>query len=61
MSIENHPNFHAVKFVTDVTVSFFGSIRGDAQKKARVPTTEIMQLIIALADRAEEIVDESVE
>ena len=27
MSLENHPNFHAVKFATDILVSYFDSLR----------------------------------
>lgn len=33
MSQQNHPNFHAVKFVTDITASFFDSIRNKNLKK----------------------------
>ena len=27
MSLENHPNFHAVKFAVDITVSYYESLR----------------------------------
>ena len=32
MSEENRPNFHAVRFVTDMMTSFKNSLRGDAAK-----------------------------
>lgn len=32
MSEENRPNFHAVRFVTEMMTSFRNSLRGDAAK-----------------------------
>lgn len=29
MSLENHPNFHAVKFAADLVASFYACRRGD--------------------------------
>ncbi len=29
MSKENHPNFHAVKFITDITLSIIESVRAE--------------------------------
>lgn len=58
MSIENHPNFHAVQFVTDITTSYFKSIRGKAAKLSM--DDKIRDMIIDFAENIEDNVDERI-
>lgn len=58
MSIERHPNFHAVKFVTDLIVAF-----SEAATRAEVPialTEEMKELIVNFVVALEALVDEQV-
>lgn len=56
MSIENHPNFHAVKFVTDVTVAFFESLRGSATPST-VDAEKFRELTIEFTSACESLAD----
>lgn len=56
MSEKNHPNFHAVKFVTDVTLSMMTSLR-NAGRHAQI-TDEMTDLILIMAETIEQMVDE---
>ena len=54
MSLENHPNFHALKFVTDILASYFECVRGGAEKNSPNITKEVQEfaeLIEAKVDR----------
>lgn len=64
MSIKNHPNFHAVNFVTEVTFAFYESLRGKADIKAFTSPNgkldeAVNEKIIAFVDEMEEFVDRS--
>lgn len=52
MSVENHPNFHAVGFLMDIYSSFEERVRGEAAK-AGMP-----ELLPLIADRITEFVNE---
>ena len=57
MSIENHPNFHACQFVTDIIVSYTESLRGSAALcSAPIPSAMILDFV----QQMEIYVDESV-
>lgn len=60
MSLENHPNFHSIKFVTDIMVSYHKSIRGKADKKS-VNNEKLTNLVIEFVGKVEDLVDESAE
>jgi len=55
MSLENHPNFHAVKFTADITSSYFECLRGCAGKKN---APEIMAEVVEFVANIESMVDE---
>ena len=58
MSLERHPNFHAVKFATEICESFMKSLRGEAEgKKIWLPQEQIAKFVHEI----EEYVDESLE
>jgi len=58
MSIANHPNFHAVKFATDITVSYHESIRGDAKTQRSHSVDEmVMHRIVKFVDDIETMID----
>ena len=61
MSEKNHPNFHAVKFATDITVSYFESLRNEG--KNRRPKTDdiIIRWIVDFVLSVEEEIDKDVE
>ena len=59
MSLENHPNFHAVKFAGDISVSFVECRRGRALGK-NMPKG-IDSLIVEFVAAVEDLVDASVE
>ena len=52
MSIQAHPNFHAVNFTVAMLEAFKDSLRGDAQMEA-IPNDAIMPLILEMTERAE--------
>ena len=52
MSIEDHPNFHAVNFTVAVLEAFKDSLRGDASYDA-IPADALMPLILETVERAE--------
>ena len=52
MSVENHPNFHAVQFTTDLLAAFKAALRGDARYEA-IPSDAIMPLVLETVERAE--------
>ena len=54
MSIENHPNFHAVKFVTGVMTAYYESLRGKASEEHH---PDIRDLVIEFSTRIEEKTD----
>lgn len=59
MSLENHPNFHAVKFITDISSSFYESLRGKMDMK-NLPegfSEEISSRFIKFSLEIEEVVD----
>jgi len=58
MSIENHPNFHSVKFVTDITKSFIESTRGKAL--GLTMNDNISKLIFEFVEKVETEVDNEV-
>jgi len=58
MSIKNHPNFHAVNFVTKLMEAYYESLRGKASIK-NYP--EVDNLFIDFTARVEEMVDKYVE
>jgi hypothetical protein len=58
MSIENHPNFHAVKFTTDILHSFQGCLRGNANF-ARISDERIRDALFAFVDTMENLAEES--
>jgi hypothetical protein len=54
MSLENHPNFHALKFVADIMSSYYECLRGGAEKNApnvREEVAEFVAQIEAKVDR----------
>lgn len=54
MSIENHPNFHAVNFTTQITAAFYESLRGKANKKN---APDISQHVESFCSNIEDVVD----
>lgn len=60
MSLKNHPNFHAVKFVTDVSSSFYESLRGKFNPKNLPPdmSEKISEMIVEFSTSIETLVDE---
>lgn len=61
MSIENHPNFHAVKFVTAITVSYFDSLRGRGATCTVGMNDAVKESIEKFVTEIEDIVDHEVE
>lgn len=59
MSIENHPNFHACKFVADITVSFFQSIRNTKLTKEDIDnmSEKFQKITLEFVGKVEDIVD----
>jgi len=60
MSIENHPNFHAVKFVTDITSSYFESLRGNGKNCKEDCHEWVKEATVKFVAEIESIVDESI-
>ena len=60
MSIENHPNFHAVKFAMDITASYYGSLRGKG-KTCNICMDSVREASVKFVDEIEAIVDHEVE
>lgn len=56
MSIENHPNFHAVRFAALVTEALYTSLRGDG---ANVPV-DVRARIIGFVEDVENAIDSAV-
>ena len=61
MSTVNHPNFHAVKFTTDITSSFVKCLRGKAGVKNIEIGPTITGKILDLVDEIEKEVDKQME
>ena len=61
MSIENHPNFHAVKFAMDITASYYGSLRGKGKTCNIGMSDSVRESISKFVDEIEAIVDHKVE
>jgi len=57
MSIENHPNFHAVNFVTKVLSAFYESLRGQSNKDN---CPNISSDVIRFAEMIEDKINSSV-
>lgn len=60
MSKENHPNFHAVKFVTDLISSFYESLRGPGKSDIQL-TDDLRRQIIVFAEHIEHEIDTQVD
>jgi len=58
MSTEKHPNFHALKFVTEIMSSYYESLRGKANKKN---CPDIRSEVLIFVNQIEEKIDSSVE
>jgi len=58
MSLERHPNFHAVNFTTQIMSAYYESLRGKANKD-NAPT--ISEEVVGFVCRIEEMVDKVVE
>ena len=59
MSLKNHPNFHACKFVSDITSSFYESLRGQMtpQNVSDGIQDDIRRLTLKFVEEVERIVD----
>lgn len=60
MSVEDHPNFHAVQFTVAVTAAFKDALRGDADYEA-IPSDALMPFILDVVAKAEWLADASAE
>lgn len=58
MSIENHPNFHAVNFVTQIISAYYESLRGKASVKN---SPDIKDRVALFCNEIEELVDQHVD
>ena len=61
MSLENHPNFHAVKFALDVSNAFHRCLRGGANINKIAAYMAYETLILEFVEKMEALVDKSVE
>lgn len=54
MSLKDHPNFHSVKFVTDVMSSYYESLRGDASP-TNCPNIqdEVVKFVLEIEDKVD--------
>ena len=57
MSLENHPNFHAVRFATRIFEAYFESLRGGVDKSSFPDISERIEDFVYLV---ENIVDDFV-
>lgn len=59
MSLENHPNFHAIKFITDISSSFYESLRGkmDLTNLPEGLSEEISSRLMKFSWEIEEVVN----
>lgn len=54
MSLKNHPNFHACKFVTDIMSSYYESLRGKADVlNAPSIRDEVREFLITVESKVE--------
>jgi len=60
MSLENHPNFHAVKFATDITVSYYASLRDKGINRSQKIDKTIQRWIIDFVSNIEDEIDKDV-
>ena len=58
MSIENHPNFHAAGYTTDIMVAFYDRLRGRADK-TKIDGERFKELVMNFVLEVEQLVDES--
>lgn len=58
MSLENHPNFHAVGFMADLVRIYFKALRGNAQKDM---PDELHKLFSGFVSDVETVVDKNAE
>ena len=59
MSLKNHPNFHAVKFATDITVSYYKSLRFPLDRMNFATEDSIRREILAFVERIEDLIDKA--
>lgn len=45
MSLENHPNFHALKFVAAIMSSYYACVRGGAEKNSPNIVKEVHEFV----------------
>lgn len=57
MSLKNHPNFHAVKFASDIMKSYFECLRG----YGREVDIDTRDMIINFVSQVEEKIDKAVD
>lgn len=60
MSQENRPNFHAVRFVTDMMTSYKESLRGEAAKQGFPFDDELREMFVEFTERVNDHVDKQV-
>lgn len=58
MSIENHPNFHAMNFITEVLSAYYESLRGKASAKN---CPDVKDRVAIFCAEIEELVDQHVD
>ena len=61
MSLENHPNFHAVGFATDIISSYYERLRVHHRKIDESVHDAIRDNIVAFVSVIEDLVDKSQE
>ena len=59
MSLKNHPNFHAVKFATDITVSYYKSLRFPLDRMDVATETSVRFEILTFVERIELLIDKA--
>jgi hypothetical protein len=58
MSLENHPNFHAVLFTSTIVQSFYDSLRGGANKdNAPDIHDDIIKFVTAVEAKVDAVVE----
>ena len=57
MSLENHPNFHAAKFATDIMSSYYECLRGGAEKNAPNISEEVVRFVVEIENKIDRRVE----
>jgi len=57
MSIENHPNFHVINFVTQIMSAYYDSLRGGVNNHN---APDVKEEVASFANKIEEKIDEAV-